>query len=307
MNTPYQLIHADAIEGLSRLEPQSVQCVVTSPPYWCMRDYEVDGQIGFEQTPEEYTQRLVFVFREVRRVLRPDGVVWLNIGDAYAAERSGTHMPPETIAGGRNGRPGRNGRGDRGRGWLNTEGNPGASKRNPRRMASSYGLKHKDLIGLPWRVAFALQDDGWWLRADVIWQKQNPTPTNVKDRPNISHEYIFMLTASERYYYNSYAVRENLGTRNLTSVWTMPTGKCPGLHFATFPLELPETCIKASTRPGDIVLDPFCGSGTTGVAALRLDRTFIGIDLKEEYIQYAESALVGQIHERIKTLARGDI
>lgn len=194
--TTQRIIAGDCIAGLRTLPDASVHCCVTSPPYWGLRDYGHDGQIGLEPTPEAYVARMVEVFREVWRVLRDDGTLWLNLGDSYAAARGGTSMPAETLAGGVSGR------GDivakRGR----------ESGYTPHRDPAAHGLKHKDLVGIPWRVAFALQADGWWLRQDIIWHKPNPMPESVRDRCTKAHEYVFMMTKSERYFYDAEAVSE---------------------------------------------------------------------------------------------------
>jgi len=303
----YKLIQGDCIEVLRGLEDESVQCVVTSPPYYGLRDYGVDGQIGLEQSPEEYVAKLVAVFREVKRVLRDDGTVWLNLGDSYAGSGRGNNP---------NGKQGTN------HGTLFDPDNSGFVPN---------GLKPKDLIGIPWRVAFALQADGWWLRSDIIWHKPNPMPESVTDRPTKSHEYMFLLTKSARYYYDGDAVKEPLADstladkrngkgrlttsdntkydlppyswyrnrkftdpalgRNLRSVWTIPTQSYSGAHFATYPEKLVEPCIKAGTKAGDVVLDPFCGSGTTGKVAVKLGRDFIGIELNPEYIELAKKRI----------------
>ena len=260
----------DVIDGLRDLPDGLVQTCVTSPPYWGLRDYGEDGQIGLEATPDEYVARMVDVFREVRRVLRDDGTLWLNLGDSYAAARGGSHMPAETLAGGTSGRMADGATSNRGRG----------AGYQPSRDANRYGLKHKDLVGIPWRVAFALQADGWYLRSDIVWSKPNPMPESVTDRPTKSHEYVFLLTKSAQYYYDAEAIREpdsgspagngfagrlehrisgglaaggtegpwQPGTgRNARSVWQITTKPYAEAHFATFPTELPERCILAGT------------------------------------------------------------
>jgi DNA modification methylase len=210
--TTQRIIPGDCIESLRTLPDASVHCCVTSPPYWGLRDYGHDGQIGLESTPEAYVARMVEVFREVRRVLRDDGTCWLNLGDSYAAQRSGTAMPAETLAGGLGGQV-VDGRGSRGRGDVDPDAVAGRARRatgtGPKhRDAAAIGLKHKDLVGIPWRVAFALQADGWWLRQDIIWHKPNPMPESVRDRCTKAHEYVFLLTKSERYFYDAEAVSE---------------------------------------------------------------------------------------------------
>jgi DNA modification methylase len=310
--TTQRIIQGDCIEGMRTLPDDSVHCCVTSPPYWGLRDYQCDGQIGLESTPEAYVARMVEVFREVRRVLRDDGTLWLNLGDSYAAARGGTSMPAETLAGGVSGR------GDivakRGR----------ESGYTPHRDPAAHGLKHKDLVGIPWRVAFALQADGWWLRQDIIWHKPNPMPESVRDRCTKAHEYVFLLTKSERYYYDAEAVseasvqperagklersfstgkpevvlRQDVGrsvmrteTRNRRSVWTVTTKPYSGAHFAVMPPDLVEPCILAGCPEGGTVLDPFAGSGTTLAVAAELGRSGIGCELNPEYIQLAEQRI----------------
>ena len=322
----YKLIQGDCIEVLRGLEDESVQCVVTSPPYYGLRDYGVVGQIGLEQSPEEYVAKLVAVFREVRRVLRKDGTVWLVLGDSYASGKG------QSGSGGSEYQDKRNNNGESlNRGYQTLGGPKETRPTDDRAMLREAGLKPKDLIGIPWRVAFALQADGWWLRSDIIWHKPNPMPESVTDRPTKSHEYMFLLTKSARYYYDAEAVKEPLADstladkrngkgrlttsdntkydlppyswyrnrkftdpalgRNLRSVWTIPTQSYSGAHFATYPEKLVEPCIKAGTKAGDVVLDPFCGSGTTGKVAVKLGRDFIGIELNPEYIELAKKRI----------------
>lgn len=280
------IINGEALAELNKLPDNSVNCCVTSPPYFGLRDYGVEGQIGLEQTPEEYINKLTQIFREVRRVMRDDGTLWLNIGDSYAAQRGGTHQPAETLAGGKGGKM--------------DDGSPVNRDRyagyNPTRNASAIGLKHKDLIGIPWALAFALRADGWYLRQDIIWQKFNPMPESVKDRCTKAHEYIFLLSKSERYFFDSEAIKEpavgnekaktsNEGEkRNRRSVWTIATSPYKGAHFATFPKDLIEPCILAGCPDGGLVLDPFAGSGTTGQVALELNRRAVLIELNPKYI-----------------------
>ena len=312
-----KLLQGDCIEKLKELEDKSVQCVVTSPPYWGLRDYGTaiweggkedcphfrtshqskntitgqkksvlyggiadsiyksvcklcgavrkDNQLGLEETYQEYIESIVNVFKEVKRVLKNDGVVWLNLGDSYS---------------------------------------------------------EKQLIGIPWRVAFALQDDGWYLRQDIIWAKPNPMPESVKDRCTIAHEYIFLLTKSPHYYYNAESIKEptinvgadntvggnkypgkyqnigesknyykDTGSKNKRSVWNIATKVYSEAHFATFPPHIPEICIKASSKEGDIVLDMFAGAGTTGLVADRLGRNAILIELNKNYVKLIEDRL----------------
>lgn len=303
------IYEGDCRDVLRELPADSVDCVVTSPPYWGLRDYGVDAQIGLEATPEEYVAKMMAVFREVRRVLKPTGTVWLNLGDSYT--RAQTNNVPQSK-------------------WQKVEfpehakagSSDGAVGRAARPGNRAGGLKDKDLVGIPWRVAFALQADGWYLRSDIIWSKPNPMPESVTDRPTKSHEYLFLLTKSARYYFDADAVAEvstygpdsgqkeaakgsfagkwadpsdghrNDGafrairpTRNIRSVWTIATRPYPGAHFAVFPPELPERCIKAGSPAEGVVLDPFGGSGTVGMVANRLSRRAILIDLNSEYLR----------------------
>ena len=315
--TDYIILPMDCRKAMDYcMAPQSVHTVVTSPPYFGLRDYGVEGQLGLEPTPDEFVAAMVEVFRSVRRVLRDDGTVWLNLGDSYAAARGGTHRPSETLAGGKGGRTDEGDRVNRGR----------HDGYNPTRNARGIGLKHKDLIGIPWRVAFALQADGWYLRQDIIWSKPNPMPESVRDRCTKAHEYIFMLTKSPKYYYDHEAMREDGvtpagtkgakgsaeraaqtgvnarppeykiydGKRNRRSVWHVQTRPFKGAHFATFPPDLIEPCILAGCPVGGTVFDPFGGSGTTAMVALKHGRKAILSELNHEYVALA--------HERI---ARG--
>jgi len=306
----YTILLGDCIASMRGLPDQSVHTCVTSPPYFGLRDYGVEGQIGLEATPDAFVARLVEVFREVRRVLRDDGTLWLNLGDSYAAARGVTHQPAETLAGGKSGKAadGANVNRDRHDGY------------NPTRNAPAIGLKHKDLIGIPWRVAFALQADGWYLRQDIIWHKPNPMPESVRDRCTKAHEYLFLLSKLDRYYFDAEAIKEqsihagrvvkatgadsknaNAGfgsdtkggfttndtlvgeTRNRRSVWTVTTKPYAGAHFATFPPDLIEPCILAGCPAGGTVLDPFGGSGTTAGVAVKHGRKAILCELNPEY------------------------
>lgn len=271
------------------------QTCVTSPPYFGLRDYGVAGQMGLEASPAEYVEQLVKVFRAVRNVLANDGTLWLNLGDSYANDgKWGGHTGGKHVK---------------------------ALHASPIGRNKRYtGLKPKDLIGIPWRVALALQADGWWLRSDIIWSKPNPMPESVTDRPTKAHEYLFLLAKSERYYFDSESIKEPatdtgringidgrderaearppgssartlaridysaLG-RNKRTVWTVPTAPFKGAHFATFPRALIEPCILAGARAGDTVLDPFMGSGTTGQVATDLGRNFVGCELNPEYVE----------------------
>ncbi len=354
MPNSFQIIEGDALEQLRELPAESVHCCVTSPPYWGLRDYgtatweggdagcdhkqetrhqkqgvssqrkgranaeeqrnenfrslcpncgatRTDSQLGLEPTPELYVANMVEVLREVRRVLRDDGTVWLNLGDSYNGV----------------------GRGDKANGLQV------AARATKQRTVT--GLKSKDLVGIPWRVAFALQADGWYLRSDIIWSKPNPMPESVTDRPTKAHEYIFLLSKSGRYWYDADAIAEPLSTapnaqargpkdtpnrgprdagnsglqgtamgirngtvatRNKRTVWTVTTKPYSEAHFATFPPKLIEPCVLAGCPEGGTVLDPFAGSGTTGMVALRAGRRFIGIELNPEYCEMARCRIL---------------
>jgi DNA modification methylase len=293
---------------LSTLPDGCVQTCVTSPPYFGLRDYGVDGQIGLEPTPAEYVERLVAVFREVRRVLRDDGTLWLNLGDSYAGSW-GAQSRPNPVDG---------------MSAQQIESHPkrtrtGSLERTP-------GVKAKDLLGIPWTVALALRADGWFLRSDIIWAKPNPMPESVEDRPTKAHEYLFLLAKSSSYYYAADAIAEpslNAGklvrtngadgyesethnlrtrdgfkrgvlvkdTRNRRSVWTVPSEPYPGAHFAVMPTALVEPCIRAGAPQGSLVLDPFTGSGTVGVVALREGCRFVGAELNPEYVALANERI----------------
>jgi DNA modification methylase len=295
------VLTGDSLATLRELPADTFHCCITSPPYFGLRDYGVDGQIGLEPTPTEFIDRLVAVFSEVRRTLRPDGTCWIVIGDSYAGSGKGP-------AGG-------TGTSSKDSYWrLDTGTLP---------RAQTYGFKPKDLIGVPWMLAFALRDDGWYLRSDIVWHKPNCMPESVTDRPTRCHEYIFLLSRSRIYEYDSVAVEEATvsdhpsgngfkrdqrltyrdengaargnedqwqvtATRNRRDVWTVPTKPSGYKHFATFPQALVEPCILAGCPEGGIVLDPFCGIGTTGVVAERLGRSFVGIELNPEYAAEAQ-------------------
>jgi DNA modification methylase len=270
-----KILVGDALSQLKKLEDGSVNTCITSPPYWGLRDYGVGGQLGLENTPEEYVENLVNIFREVRRVLKDDGTLWLNLGDSYAGSGKG-----------------RNGDGSHGLGSIKQASNRGAVNGILRKNDTGK-LKPKDLVGIPWRVAFALQADGWYLRQDIIWHKPNPMPESVKDRCTKAHEYIFLLSKSQKYYFDSEAIKEPTtdkrapGNRNKRSVWTVTTKPFKGAHFATFPLDLIEPCVLAGSPKGGVVLDPFFGSGTTGVVAEKNERRCVGIELNADYVKLA--------------------
>ena len=305
-----KILIGDCRNLLREMPEKSVHTCVTSPPYFGLRDYGMDDQIGLEQTPEAFVAEMVAVFREVKRVLRDDGTLWLNLGDSYASYRDGKATPDTT-------------RGD-------SEGTlvPKGSAKN--RMASTFAgssIKHKDLIGIPWRVALALRADGWYLRQDIIWHKPNPMPESVTDRCTKAHEYIFLLSKSPQYYFDHEAIKEpvanssisrlsqnnlpnqlgsdrvpfktngtmkavgNTEIRNKRSVWTITTKPFKGAHFATFPPDLIEPCILAGCPEGGTVLDPFGGAGTTGLVASRHGRNAILCELNPEYAELAKNRI----------------
>ena len=287
-----KILFGDCRETLKTIDTKAQMCV-TSPPYYGLRNYGgEDKQIGMEQTPEEYIEQLVDVFRSVRDVLTDDGTLWLNIGDTYYNYRSDGNYPKQTVS-------------------RTKQDLPDFS---PVRGNKLHNLKSKDLIGIPWMLAFALRADGWWLRQDIIWNKPNPMPESVKDRCTKSHEYIFLLSKSKNYYYDNEAIKEpvkqdwgtrdrtegkyhNKGTglqphsgltksyttKNKRSVWTVTNKPYKGAHFACFPPDLIEPCILAGSREGDIILDPFMGSGTTAMVAKKHNRNYLGCELHEDY------------------------
>ena len=287
-----KILFGDCRETLKTIDVKARMCV-TSPPYYGLRNYgNEDRQIGMEQTPEEYIEQLVDVFRSVRDVLTDDGTLWLNIGDTYYNYRSDGNYPKQTVS-------------------RTKQDLPDFS---PVRGNKLHNLKSKDLIGIPWMLAFALRADGWWLRQDIIWNKPNPMPESVKDRCTKSHEYIFLLSKSKQYFYDNEAIKEPVkqdwGTRDRTngkyhnpgsglaphsglsksydrknkrSVWTVTNKPYKGAHFACFPPDLIEPCILAGSREGDIVLDPFMGSGTTAMVAKKHNRNYLGCELHEDY------------------------
>ena len=287
-----KILFGDCRETLKTIDTKARMCV-TSPPYYGLRNYGgEDKQIGMEQTPEEYIEQLVDVFRSVRDVLTDDGTLWLNIGDTYYNYRSDGNYPKQTVS-------------------RTKQDLPDFS---PVRGNKLHNLKSKDLIGIPWMLAFALRADGWWLRQDIIWNKPNPMPESVKDRCTKSHEYIFLLSKSKQYFYDNEAIKEpvkqdwgerdrtsgkyhNPGTglqphsgltksydrKNKRSVWTVTNKPYKGAHFACFPPDLIEPCILAGSEENDIVLDPFMGSGTTAMVAKKHNRNYLGCELHEDY------------------------
>ena len=299
-----QIEVGDCLDVLRTLDAGSVNCCVTSPPYYGLRDYGHAGQIGLESSPTEYVANLVEVFREVRRVLRDDGTLWLNLGDSYSTESKWGGSTGGKAAAGLHGAAGGG------------------------RAKARHGIPDKNLLGIPWRVAFALQADGWYLRQDIIWHKPNPMPESVRDRCTKAHEYIFLLSKSPKYYFDWQAMQEpatnrapgnkkptkggreyieaagehhrtaaNLHnieareTRNRRSVWTVTTKPFKGAHFATFPPDLIEPCVLAGSPVGGMVLDPFGGAGTTGLVAERNSRNAVLIELNPEYAEIARARI----------------
>jgi len=296
----------DCVDVLGELGDETVSCCITSPPYWGLRDYGMQGQIGVEDTPEEYVSRIVEVFGQVRRVLKSDGTLWLNLGDTY-------------VGGGRGGDP-----------KMRSHAVESSADKVGRTTKSSASLPAKSLVGIPWRVALALQSDGWILRQDIVWNKPNVMPEPVKDRCTKSHEYLFLFAKSGRYYFDSDAIRERCSEenikdferrktmdnkageygdvrpdltrdrreympedymRNRRSVWSVNTKPYKGAHFATWPQDLVKPCVLAGCPEGGVVLDPFHGSGTTGVVANKCGAKYIGIELNPEYVDLSSSRL----------------
>jgi site-specific DNA-methyltransferase (cytosine-N4-specific) len=257
-----KILTGDSLIILPTLTEESIQCCVTSPPYWGLRDYENSAQIGTEPSPELYVENLVAIFREVRRVLRKDGTLWLNIGDGYARNGGTGNHGPNAIVG-------------------NTR--KLIQKRNCK-VPECWGLKDRDLLGLPWRVAFALQADGWILRSKITWIKKNAMPESVKNRPTSATEEIFMFAKSPIYFYDSNGFREESGA-NLRNYWILNPDSIKSSHPATFPRELARRCILLGSRENDTILDPFSGSGTTGVSANELSRKAILIELNPSYVE----------------------
>jgi len=300
LNKIYQ---GNCLEQLNKIDDNSIQCVITSPPYWGLRDYGVEGQIGLEPTPEDYVNNLIKVFSEVKRVLRQDGTIWLNLGDSYYGSGRGHNCEQS-----------------RGKYTEGQYASASSALNIVDKTAKHKFLKPKDLCGIPFRVAFALQERlGLYLRQAIIWQKPNAMPSSVSDRPTTDYEFIFLLSKSDDYYYqpqkeNTQAkvieprmmterrdvynakYSKNNGVkrsmfRNQRAVWSINTEPYPEAHFAVFPEELPERCIKAGCPEGGIVLDPFMGSGTTLMVAKKLNRKSIGIELNKDYIQIAVNRL----------------
>tara|TARA_R100000315_G_C5234048_1_gene145190 strand:+ start:2366 stop:3241 length:876 start_codon:yes stop_codon:yes gene_type:complete len=265
-----KIMLGDCRTELDSLPTESIQSCITSPPYWGLRNYGTgDDQLGLEPSPEEYTENMVKVFDGVKRVLKPSGTLWLNLGDTYC----GTGDKGD----------GKDPKHKEGRNW---DGHKALNNKID-------GLKKKDLVGIPWRVAFALQADGWYLRQDIIWSKPNAMPEPVKDRCTKSHEHIFLLSKSQNYFYDCDAVADttSAGTRNKRDVWSVNTQPYKDAHFATFPEKLIEPCILAGTQTGDTVLDPFTGSGTTGKVSVENSRNFVGVEINPDYKKLAEGRI----------------
>lgn len=274
-----QILTGDSLAVLPKLPQDSIQCCVTSPPYWGLRDYDHPAQIGAEESPETYVTNLVGIFHEVRRVLRKDGTLWLNVGDGYARNGGTGNCGPNAVVG-------------------NTR--KLIQKRNCK-VPECWGLKDRDLMGLPWRVAFALQTDGWILRSRITWIKKTAMPESVKNRPTSATEEIFLFSKSPTYFYDSNAVREDSGA-NLRNYWILGPDISGNGHPAAFPRELARRCILLGSREGDTVLDPFGGSGTTGLVASELGRRATLIELNPEYVQMSKKRARNGTQKRLKTV-----
>ena len=262
------IIIGSALEKLKELQSDCVQCIVTSPPYWGLRDYDNKEQLGQEDTPEEFIFNLAEIFEESKRVLKDDGTAWINIGDTYFGAKGGAWIGDNSI----------------------TTEETGSEYRIKKKAPPKHKyLKTKDLVGVPWKFAFEMQKRGWYLRQDIIWHKPVPMPESVNDRLQKSHEHIFLFSKKKNYYFDAMAIARPSVDKDrlvrLQDVWTIPTSNYQGAHFAVFPQKLPELCIKAGTKEGDTVLDPFMGSGTTAYVAQRLSRKWIGIELNPEYVK----------------------
>ena len=262
------IIIGNSLEKLKELQSCSVQCIVTSPPYWGLRDYDNDEQLGQETTPEAFVSNLADIFEEGKRVLRDDGTAWSNIGDTYFGAKGGAWVGDNS---------------------MTTEETGGEYRIKKKAPPKHTYLKTKDLAGVPWKFAIEMQKRGWYLRQDIIWHKPVPMPESVNDRLQKSHEHIFLFSKKKNYYFDTMAIAKPSinGDRlvRLQDVWTIPTSNYQGAHFAVFPTKLPELCIKAGTKEGDVVLDPFMGSGTTAYVAQKLSRKWIGIELNPEYVK----------------------
>lgn len=268
-DSPLLVLHGDTRDIIKQLPENIFKCVITSPPYWGVRDYGIDTQIGAEPDLNDYIDGLSRVFSEVLRVLRPDGTFWLNIGNTYTSG---------------------------GRKWRQKD-DKNKGRAMSYRPPTPAGLKKKDLIGVAWMIAMDCQKKGWYLRNDIIWYKPNCQPESVKDRFTVSHEYLFLFTKSERYYFNQEAIMERAlngnGMKNRRTVWSINTEPCPEAHFAVFPRSLIRPCILAGTKENDLILDPFYGTGTVGIVAKEYGRRCVGIEIKKEYIEIAKKRTHG--------------
>lgn len=274
MKLSAEVFNHNSMKSFDQIEDESVKSCITSPPYWGLRDYTNDDQLGQEDTPDLYVENIVQVMKNVREKLSKDGTLWLNIGDTYV------------------------GTGHKGS-WVDPKNKNG---RNGQKVALNNkveGLKPKDMIGIPWKVAFALQADGWYLRSDIIWAKPNQMPSPVTDRPVSSYEHVFLLSKSKKYFYDYKAVEEDRtdgnGKRRQRDVWNINTKPFKGAHFAVFPKELVLPCVLAGSAEGDIILDPFNGSGTTGIVALNNNRSYIGMESSKEYTELSKKRIVSEV------------
>lgn len=310
-----KIYQGDAREILKKIPSEFANCCVTSPPYYGLRDYKIKGQIGLEKTPEEYIEKLVCVFREVKRILKKDGTLWVNIGDCYAGSGGCGSKEYHEKKHTQFGKPDRN----------------PMKYQPPKKIEISIrNLKPKDLIGIPWMLAFALRTDGWYLRQDIIWSKPNPMPESVKDRCTKSHEYVFLLSKSRQYYFDNDSIKENTITndnsnrdrdnsklnntpgrtrmggliknnyeyRNKRSVWEINTKPFNESHFATFPPKLIEPMILAGCPRDGIIIDPFSGAGTTGLVSKKLNRHYILIDINPEYCEMENRRINGELFKQ---------
>ena len=303
-----KIYQGNSLDVLKTFPDKSVNCCITSPPYWGLRDYGVDGQLGLESTPEEYVANMVDVFTEVKRILKDDGTLWLNLGDSYWGSGNASGHTEET------------------KNLCANTSKYGATKGHSQKKSNIY--KPKDLVGVPWMTAFALRAIGYYLRQDIIWHKPNPMPESVTDRCTKSHEYIFLMAKSQKYYYDADAIKEDAktdphssgwatsmsdrndrqvdnesngrewagdGKANKRDVWTVNTKPYSEAHFATFPEKLIVDMVKAGCPEGGVILDPFFGAGTTGLVARKLNRNYVGIELNPKYIQIADKRIRDEI------------
>lgn len=273
-----KIYNVDCFLGLKEIADSSIDCCITSPPYYGLREYKHAAQIGLESTPGEYIENLVKVFSEVMRVLKDSGTFWLNIGDSYYNYRPGWNgaLNKQSFHRYENGKP--------------VDKTKGIGRRGNKLL----GYKEKDLIGIPWQVALSLRANGWYLRQDIIWSKPNPTPESVRDRFTKSHEYLFLFSKQQNYYFNTaFAIEDSItgGTRKKRSVWSVPVNKLKDAHFATFPENLIIDCVKTGCPENGVILDPFMGAGTTALVSSKLGRNYIGFEINKDFIQIAEKRL----------------